>query len=70
MQCKVNRLCSVIVVAVVVEEMLKVFTLCFPSELYILMKDQEDGVRELRLEQDKRVFNHCFTGTAVLVTLM
>lgn len=26
------------------------------------MKDQDDGVRELVLEQDKRVFNHCFTG--------
>lgn len=26
------------------------------------MKDQDDGVRELVLEQERRVFNHCFTG--------
>lgn len=44
--------------------------LCFLSELYTLMKDQDDGVRELKLEQENRVFNHCFTGTVVLVLLM
>lgn len=43
--------------------MLIVLTLCFLSELYTLMKDQDDGVKELKLEQDNRVFNHCFTGT-------
>lgn len=26
------------------------------------MKDQDDGVKELKLEQGNRVFNHCFTG--------
>lgn len=40
-------------------------TLCFLSELYTLMKDQDDGVKELKLEQENRVFNHCFTGTVV-----
>lgn len=39
----------------------------FYSELYSLMKDQDDGVRELVLEQEKRVFNHCFTGAVHLV---
>lgn len=34
------------------------------------MRDQDDGVRELKLEQENRVFNHCFTGTAILVLLM
>lgn len=45
-------------------------TLCFASELCTLMKDQDDGVRELKIEQENRVFNHCFTGTTVLVLLM
>lgn len=31
------------------------------------MKDQDDGIRELVLEQEKRVFNHCFTGAVDLV---
>lgn len=44
--------------------------MCFPSELYILLKDQDDGVRELKLEQENRVFNHCFTGTVALVLLV
>lgn len=42
-------------------------TMCFLSELYALLKDQDDGVKELKLEQDNRVFNHCFTGTPLLV---
>lgn len=33
------------------------------------MKDQDNGVRELVLEQDKRVFNHCFTGAVDLVSV-
>lgn len=33
------------------------------------MKDQDDGVRELVLEQEKRVFNHCFTGAVDLVSV-
>ncbi|XP_036978531.1 pleckstrin [Acanthopagrus latus] len=36
------------------------------NELYILMRDQDDGVKELKLEQEKRVFNHCFTGVTVI----
>ncbi|TNM99296.1 hypothetical protein fugu_012329 [Takifugu bimaculatus] len=39
-------------------------------ELYSLMKDQDDGVRELVLEQEKRVFNHCFTGATVVEWLV
>lgn len=30
--------------------------------LYLSMKDTEKGVRELNLEKDKKIFNHCFTG--------
>lgn len=36
------------------------------SELYTMMKDQDDGVKELRLEQENKVFNHCFTGATVV----
>ncbi|KAK7901864.1 hypothetical protein WMY93_018633 [Mugilogobius chulae] len=36
------------------------------SQLYALMKDQEDGVKELRLEQENKVYNHCFTGATVV----
>ncbi|XP_051504528.1 pleckstrin-like isoform X3 [Myxocyprinus asiaticus] len=36
------------------------------SELYILMKDQDTGVKELKLEKEKRLFNHCFTGNIVV----
>ncbi|MGH0137570.1 UNVERIFIED_CONTAM: hypothetical protein FKN15_068243 [Acipenser sinensis] len=30
--------------------------------LYIAMKNQDSGVKELKLEKDKRVFNYCFTA--------
>jgi hypothetical protein len=32
------------------------------SALYMSMKDTEKGVKELNLEKDKKIFNHCFTG--------
>lgn len=32
------------------------------SALYLSMKDTEKGIRELNLEKDKKIFNHCFTG--------
>nr|XP_020457520.1 pleckstrin [Monopterus albus] len=35
-------------------------------ELYFLMKDQDDGVKELKLEQENRIFNHCFIGATVV----
>ncbi|KAK6488783.1 pleckstrin-like [Huso huso] len=38
--------------------------------LYIAMKNQESGVKELKLEKDKRVFNYCFTGSTVIDWLM
>ncbi|KAM8858521.1 pleckstrin isoform 1-T1 [Spinachia spinachia] len=40
------------------------------TELYTLMKDQDDGVKELKLEQESRVFNHCFTGATVVEWLI
>ncbi|TNN57310.1 Pleckstrin [Liparis tanakae] len=40
------------------------------TELYVLMKDQDDGVKELKLEQENRVFNHCFTGATVVEWLI
>ncbi|XP_040207199.1 pleckstrin [Rana temporaria] len=36
------------------------------SELYVSMKDPDQGIREIKLEKDKKVFNHCFTGTCVI----
>lgn len=30
------------------------------------MKDPEKGIKELKLEKDKKVFNHCFTGKEIL----
>ncbi|XP_075894396.1 pleckstrin [Nelusetta ayraudi] len=39
------------------------------SELYSEMRDPNEGVRELKLEQDSRVFNHCFTGSTVVAWL-
>ncbi len=47
----------------VLSDLLTVLTSCFSSELYTLMRDQDDGVKELKLEQENRIFNHCFTGT-------
>lgn len=40
-------------------------TCLFPSlhsALYLSMKDIEKGIKELNLEKDKKIFNHCFTG--------
>uniref|UniRef100_A0A3Q2HN26 Pleckstrin n=1 Tax=Equus caballus TaxID=9796 RepID=A0A3Q2HN26_HORSE len=34
--------------------------------LYLSMKDAEKGVKELNLEKDKKIFNHCFTGNCVI----
>ncbi|KAI4889905.1 hypothetical protein NFI96_026889, partial [Prochilodus magdalenae] len=36
------------------------------SELYVLMKDQDTGVKETKVEKDKKLFNHCFTGNSVI----
>ncbi|XP_067092554.1 pleckstrin [Osmerus mordax] len=36
------------------------------SKLYLLMKDPDDGVKEMKLEKDKRIYNHCFTGGTVV----
>jgi len=47
--------------------MLTVFVVCFMrSALYLSMKDPEKGIKELKLEKDKKVFNHCFTGKELL----
>ncbi|KAM3606571.1 uncharacterized protein V6R79_018907 [Siganus canaliculatus] len=40
------------------------------SALYVQMRDQDDGVKELKLEQENRVFNHCFTGATVVEWLI
>ncbi|XP_028352596.1 pleckstrin isoform X2 [Physeter macrocephalus] len=34
--------------------------------LYLSMRDTEKGVKELNLEKDKKIFNHCFTGNCVI----
>uniref|UniRef100_A0AAR2J2Y5 Pleckstrin n=1 Tax=Pygocentrus nattereri TaxID=42514 RepID=A0AAR2J2Y5_PYGNA len=36
------------------------------SELYILMKDQDSGIKEMKVEKDKKLFSHCFTGNTVI----
>ncbi|KAM6956406.1 pleckstrin [Aplochiton taeniatus] len=36
------------------------------GELYLLMKDPDDGVKELKLEKEKKIYNHCFTGGTVV----
>ncbi|CAM4539831.1 unnamed protein product [Lepidochelys olivacea] len=36
------------------------------SALYLSMKDSNKGIKELKLEKDKKVFNHCFTGSCVI----
>nr|XP_057914703.1 pleckstrin-like [Doryrhamphus excisus] len=34
--------------------------------LYTLLRDQTEGIKELKLERDNRIFNHCFTGSTVI----
>ncbi|XP_057703298.1 pleckstrin [Corythoichthys intestinalis] len=36
------------------------------NALYTQLRDQDEGVKELKLEQDNRIFNHCFTGCTVV----
>uniref|UniRef100_A0AAY4DF13 Pleckstrin n=2 Tax=Denticeps clupeoides TaxID=299321 RepID=A0AAY4DF13_9TELE len=36
------------------------------SELYVLMRDQDTGIKELKLEKEKKIFNHCFSGSTVI----
>ncbi|XP_056148028.1 pleckstrin [Lampris incognitus] len=40
------------------------------NELFLLMKDQDDGVRELKLEKEKKLYHHCFTGATVVEWLI
>uniref|UniRef100_A0A5F8HF01 Pleckstrin n=1 Tax=Monodelphis domestica TaxID=13616 RepID=A0A5F8HF01_MONDO len=40
------------------------------SALYLSMKDTDKGIKELKLEKDKKVFNHCFTGNCVIDWLL
>uniref|UniRef100_A0A8C8DPZ8 Pleckstrin n=2 Tax=Oryzias sinensis TaxID=183150 RepID=A0A8C8DPZ8_9TELE len=36
------------------------------TDLYMEMKDQDNGIREIKLEQNNRLFNYCFTGATVV----
>ncbi|XP_067845580.1 pleckstrin isoform X3 [Heptranchias perlo] len=38
--------------------------------LYLSMKDPETGVKELKLQKEKKIFNHCFSGTSVIDWLL
>ncbi|XP_060113612.1 pleckstrin isoform X2 [Heteronotia binoei] len=38
--------------------------------LYLSMKDPDKGIREMKLEKDKKIFNHCFTGSCVIDWLL
>ncbi|XP_059928913.1 pleckstrin isoform X1 [Gadus macrocephalus] len=36
------------------------------NELYMLIRDQDNGVKELKLEIENKTYNHCFTGVTVV----
>ncbi|CAL8255959.1 unnamed protein product [Lota lota] len=36
------------------------------NELYTLIRDQDNGVKELKLEKENKIYNHCFTGGTVV----
>ncbi|XP_023695275.2 pleckstrin [Paramormyrops kingsleyae] len=36
------------------------------SQLYTQMRDQETGIKELKLEKENKIFNYCFTGNSVI----
>ncbi|XP_051867660.1 pleckstrin isoform X2 [Pristis pectinata] len=38
--------------------------------LYLSMKDPETGVKELKLQKEKKIFNHCFAGASVIDWLL
>nr|XP_060624385.1 pleckstrin-like [Anolis sagrei ordinatus] len=40
------------------------------SNLYVSMKDPDKGIKEMKLEKDKKIFNHCFTGSCVIDWLL
>ncbi|XP_061646500.1 pleckstrin isoform X3 [Phyllopteryx taeniolatus] len=40
------------------------------TELYTKLRDQDEGVKELKLERENRIFNHCFTGSTVVEWLI
>uniref|UniRef100_A0A3Q2Y9T7 Pleckstrin n=1 Tax=Hippocampus comes TaxID=109280 RepID=A0A3Q2Y9T7_HIPCM len=40
------------------------------TELYTQLRDQDEGVKELKLERENRIFNHCFTGSTVVEWLV
>uniref|UniRef100_A0A8D2JH50 Pleckstrin n=1 Tax=Varanus komodoensis TaxID=61221 RepID=A0A8D2JH50_VARKO len=40
------------------------------SAVYLSMKDPDKGIREETLEKDKKIYNHCFTGTTVIDWLL
>ncbi|XP_053140459.1 pleckstrin isoform X4 [Hemicordylus capensis] len=40
------------------------------SALYLSMRDPDKGIREMKLEKDKKIYNHCFTGSCVIDWLL
>ncbi|KAG8124440.1 hypothetical protein E2320_019725 [Naja naja] len=40
------------------------------SALYLSMKDPNKGIREMKLEKEKKIFNYCFTGSSVIDWLL
>ncbi|XP_020666970.1 pleckstrin isoform X1 [Pogona vitticeps] len=40
------------------------------STLYVSMRDPDKGIREMKLEKDKKMYNHCFTGSHVIDWLL
>ncbi|XP_061478596.1 pleckstrin isoform X3 [Rhineura floridana] len=49
---------------------IKLPTLVNLGTLYLSMKDPDKGIREMKLEKNKKIFNHCFTGSCVIDWLL
>ncbi|XP_042562963.1 pleckstrin-like, partial [Clupea harengus] len=39
------------------------------SELYVSMRDPASGIKELKLEKEKKLYNHCFSGITQYIQL-
>ena len=47
----------------------EIFSSSALSELYVSMRDPESGIKELKLEKEKKLYNHCFSGITQYIQL-
>ena len=47
----------------------EIFSSSALSELYVSMRDPESGIKELKLEKEKKLYNHCFSGITPYIQL-